>query len=141
MDLWRGGSPSEAVATARQALLLQPEQSQSLQVIQKALTQGAMPQEEGLAILRDQAQRPSVVPEARILYATALTQVGLATQAESLWADLCRGWPDNPHYLMAWIDVLIHAGKKAKARELLGTLAGQKLPTSMHAALWRRAAD
>ncbi|MCL1920147.1 MAG: fused MFS/spermidine synthase, partial [Kiritimatiellaeota bacterium] len=124
--LWGGGRKEAALALAREVLRVQPEQPDALRVLRDGMRSGLLAADEGLGLLRAQAERLSVMPDARVLYAEALVQNGRAQEAVPVWADLHACWPDNENYALAWLDARIRSGDKEGVREWLwsGAAAG-----------------
>ena len=118
-SLWAGGQREEALSLALEVLRLQPEQSVALRVLKDSIQLGLLAADEGLTLLKAQAERLSVMPDARIMYAEVLGQNGLMAEAVPVWADLFACWPDNENYALAWLDARIQIGEKDGVREWL----------------------
>jgi len=125
--LWEDGQGERALALALEALRIQPEQPVALRVLKDSVLSGNLAADEGLALLKAQAERLSVMPSARVLYAEALAQNGRVAESVPVWADLCACWPDNENYTLAWLDARIRSGEKDGVREWLKSEASARI--------------
>ncbi len=94
-EVVRRGDIGAAVAMAAEVLALQPEQTGALEVLADAAADGDRKAE---AMLRAQADRPSIRDEAKVRYAAFLHGAGRTDEARARWRGIVRRWPDNPHY-------------------------------------------
>ena len=101
-ELYMQDKYSEAYETAKKVLQLQPEESRALGVVYDMAVKG---NNEAVGILRQQASRASVRPEAKVRYASYLMQKRMYGEALPIWEEVVRRWPDNNEYKKAYVSV------------------------------------
>ena len=119
MRLCDAGREAEAVPLAKRALEGCPEHPDALSVIRQTITAGALPGEEGLALLGAQAARRSAQKDARVVYALALKDAGDNGRAADVWGDLTRSFPRDTGLLTEWLAALAGSGRGAEAEAWL----------------------
>ncbi|MGI6496876.1 MAG: fused MFS/spermidine synthase [Kiritimatiellia bacterium] len=95
--LWKAGDRALALDHARRALALWPEVPPALQLVDRAMSTGAFPPDEGLALLRKAALRKTGDRiRLGLLYVQAAHREGRGAEAQDVLASLAKAFPRNP---------------------------------------------